>query len=159
MAGAKYRIELDDEVLRRTLQELPERATNLAPALKNIGEHLDETTRRRFDRHEAPDGTAWDPVSERYASRKRRGKAAPRGRSGDRRPGNILRLTGELKDTLRFQILGNELLFGSDRIYAATHQFGDDTRNIPSRPFLGLSDENDQSIREILNDHLQGALP
>ena len=159
MAGAKYRIELDDEVLRRTLRELPERATNLAPALKDIGEHLQESTDRRFDRRESPDGTPWDPVSERYARRKQRGKAAPSGRSGDRRPENVLELTRDMRTTLRYQILGDELLFGSDRVYAATHQFGDGSRNIPARPFLGLSDENNESIRDILNDHLQSALP
>jgi phage gpG-like protein len=35
-------------------------------------------------------------------------------------------------------------------IYAATHQFGDEDRNIPSRAFLGISDDDEtELIRDI----------
>lgn len=159
MAGANYRIELDDSTLRSTLNGMLNNAGNLAPALKNIGEHLLISTAERFDRRQSPDGEQWDPVSERYAQRKRRGQAAPRGRGGDRRPERVLELTRDLRSLLRYQVTGNELRFGSDRVHAATHQFGDPSRSIPARPFLGLTPDDERSIREILNSHLSDAMP
>ena len=56
MAGAKCRNELGDEILRRTLQELSERATKLARAVNNIGDRLEESTGQRILRREVPDG-------------------------------------------------------------------------------------------------------
>jgi phage gpG-like protein len=40
----------------------------------------------------------------------------------------------------------------SNIVYAATHQFGDDERNIPARPYLGLSQENAQDVLDVIED-------
>ena len=37
---------------------------------------------------------------------------------------------------------------------AATHQFGDPERNIPARPFLGVSDEDNRFIVDTLARHI-----
>ncbi|MCC8998035.1 MAG: phage virion morphogenesis protein [Candidatus Contendobacter sp.] len=43
-------------------------------------------------------------------------------------------------------------------MYGATHQFGNPNLNIPARPFLGLSQSDEQELLDILNDHLNRAL-
>jgi phage gpG-like protein len=48
------------------------------------------------------------------------------------------------------------LQFGTDKVYGATHQFGDATRNITARPFLGVSDEDETAILDIVNEWLKG---
>lgn len=71
--------------------------------------------------------------------------------------GKILVLEGYLNDLLRDQVSagGTALDLGTDRVYGATHQIGDDTRNIPERPFLSRSAQDDTEILAILRDHLQ----
>ncbi|MCY1187589.1 Phage virion morphogenesis family protein [compost metagenome] len=73
-----------------------------------------------------------------------------------------------MQDTLRHQVSGNELLFGTDRPYGAAMQFGmskgyaGKTRrgasipwgDIPARPYLGLSAEDDVEILAIIEDYL-----
>jgi phage gpG-like protein len=77
-----------------------------------MGEHLMIVHRERFARQAAPDGTPWQALSPRYLRRKKKNK------------GKMLQLEGYLANTLRYQISPNELLFGSNRPYAAIHQFG-----------------------------------
>ncbi|MCO1337222.1 phage virion morphogenesis protein, partial [Microbulbifer sp. OS29] len=74
--------------------------------------------------------------------------------------GKVLTLSGLLRNTLRYQVQGTELLFGTDRPYGAVHQFGatqgqfGKTKrggpipwgNIPARPWLGTSAEDDREI-------------
>lgn len=68
----------------------------------------------------------------------------------------ILVLDSYLKDLLRYQVSegGTALDLGTDRVYGDTHQFGDPDRNIPARPFLGLSDQDKAEVLEIIHDHL-----
>ena len=42
---------------------------------------------------------------------------------------------------------------GTNEAYGPTHQFGDDNRNIPAHPFLGLSDAAD--VLDIVENHLR----
>ncbi len=66
----------------------------------------------------------------------------------------VLVLDGFLRGGLRYQAGNQSLEFGTDDIKAATHQFGDDDRNIPERPFLGISKADELEILAILGDHL-----
>lgn len=127
------------------------------PLLTDIGEALLLSVDDRFDRREAPDGMPWEPVSDAYAKRKAAGRASKRsGAVTD--PGNILELTRDLRRLTRYQVDGETLLIGSDREYAATHQFGDPKRGIPARPIYGLSDEDREEIGHLVIDHLDDAV-
>lgn len=111
----------------------------------------------RFDRREAPDGTPWEPVSDEYAKRKAAGKATKRsGVVTD--PRNVLELSRDLRRLTRYQVDGEMLLIGSDREYAATHQFGDPKRGISARPIYGLSDEDREEIGQLVVEHLDDAV-
>ncbi|MCO6441341.1 MAG: phage virion morphogenesis protein [Nitrococcus mobilis] len=142
MAGVN--IDVDDREIRRVLNALIRRAADLRPAFEDIGEALLNSTRDRFETQQAPDGSPWAPLSPRYQARKRRNRD------------KILVLDGYLMGLLRYQASDDELRVGTDRIYGATHQFGDPRRNIPARPFLGLSEEDRSMVLEVLREYLLG---
>lgn len=141
MAGAY--VTVNDREVRQALRKLERRAGNLREAFQDIGESLKISYRERFERQEAPSGEPWAPLSEEYRRRKRKNR--------DR----ILMLEGYLADMPRYRTTPDELEFGTNRIYGATHQFGDPSRGIPARPFLGLSDDDEQMVLEILEEFLQ----
>lgn len=142
MAGAY--IEIEDGQVLAAINRLIDLGARPEPALKEIGEALLQSTERRFRSQAAPDGQPWAPLSPAYARRKAR-----KGR-GDL----LLVYNGYLASTLRYQVSGDELMVGSDRQYAAVHQFGNPDQNIPARPFIGLSADDRTDILEILNEHL-----
>ena len=142
------------------------------PAMREIGEVLTASTKQRFVAQAAPDGTPWAPNSqitiERYADRGSKGTYTKKGKlsaKGIRRVmgKKILTDHGYLADTIapQLQAGGKAVAVGSNRVYAAMHQYGG-TRadwphlwgDIPARPFLGLSDADRTRIREIWTDHL-----
>ena len=153
----KIDITLDDTQVVTAINRMIQASTDLAPLLYNIGEDLLNTTRQRFDDEQAPDGTAWEPLSETTKARKTK--------NADK----ILTQDGYLRGTLARQVAGNELLIGSTRIYASTHQFGASKGefgqtsrgtpipwgDIPARPFLGISDDDRGTINDAIGDFLR----
>ena len=110
------------------LDGLVKRAMNMGPVLKEIGEDMSESTKRRFSSASAPDGTAWAPNSAvtlaRYSSnfaRKKDGELTKRGAAklANKKPG-----TGEtraLGTTINYQLQGDEAVsIGSPMVYAGT---------------------------------------
>jgi len=157
MAGARITITLDDAELRRRLGALLDRLDDPSDALAEIGEVLVESTKQRFGTQRGPDGRAWAPNTETTLARKRNP--------------NILTESGLLGDTIRWQFAdgGRAVLIGSDRKYAAVQQLGQKkgasgtTRrgspipwgDIPPRPFLGVSDDDEARILDILRDYVR----
>lgn len=146
MAGVTIHVTAHDEALRAALAKLNRAVLDLRPAFRDIGEQLLIIHRDRFRAQRSPDGTPWAPLSPAYRARKAKNKDL------------ILVLRGHLRDTLRYQVSATALAFGTDRIYGATHQFGDPSRHIPARPFLGLSAADRTTVLGILNRHLAAAL-
>ena len=160
MAGVRIRIELDDDEVRAALNRLIAAGTDMTPLMRDIGEHLLNTTRERFVDQTAPDGTPWAPLSETTKRRKRRNVD------------KILTESGVLQGQLISQAGRDEVLVGSPTIYAGTHQFGAlrgafgmtsrgapiPWGDIPARPFLGLSGEDGLEIRELVDDYFAAAL-
>lgn len=142
MAGASVSIDIDDEEVVAVLRQLQEKTEDLSEAFADIGEYLLDSHKDRFDQQTAPDGTPWAPLSPAYKKRKKK--------NADQ----ILLLEGHLKTTLRYQASATDLLLGTNRIQGATHQFGDDERGIPARPFLGLSDDDRDEVVAILGEFL-----
>ena len=68
--------------------------------------------------------------------------------------------TGDLVESLKFRVVGDSVLIGSDLIYAATFHFfvkkdafgnGSPWGDIPARPFLGVSERADKRILKVMN--------
>lgn len=142
MAGIT--ITVQDRGVLDALGELIRRGENLAPALRDVGEHLLNSTHDRFDAEVAPDGTPWAPLSPAYARRKKKN------------PDKILVLDGYLEDFPAASVDEHSVAIGTNRIYGATHQFGDERRHIPARPFLGLSDADRAEVLSIFGEYLTG---
>ncbi|PAT26521.1 phage virion morphogenesis protein [Klebsiella quasipneumoniae] len=83
-----------------------------APLLRSMGERLLEFHQQRFQEQKSPEGIEWAALKPRYQRRKRKNA------------NQILTRDGYLKNTLRWQVNADELLFGTDRVYGAIHQFG-----------------------------------
>jgi len=145
MAGVHLDLE-GEQVVLDLLGEVEQRVGNLQTPFEDIGEYLLQAHDERFEQQVSPDGNAWEALSEDYLKSER--KQASRGSD------KILVLDDYLKSLLRYFANAKELLFGSDRVYAATHQLGDESRGIPARPFLGISQDDENEIVWILEDWL-----
>ncbi|PLX49125.1 MAG: phage virion morphogenesis protein [Desulfobulbaceae bacterium] len=173
-AGLAISVEIDDRQVREALTSLEKAGGNMHLAFQDIGEYLLISHRERFDNEQAPDGTPWEPLADSTLRRKmlkgvRRGKGKKRKSlttSRGTKAGAIKALAGskilvergDLRDLLRYQAGGDSLEFGTDRIYGATQHFGDDDRNIPARPYLGLSDDDEAEVLRIIQAHLDDAM-
>lgn len=175
---AMITIAFDDRAVLAALGGLAQRAGNLSPVLKAIGEDMTASTKARFNTSTAPDGSRWAPNSQTtilaYLAGKsgtfgkKTGKLTQKG-AGYAMSKKPLVRDGFLQDTIDYQVVdGNTLLVGSPQKYAAVQQFGAkqgefgrNRRNhpipfgdIPARPFLGVSDEDERSILETLGHYL-----
>ena len=174
-------IELTDRSGLDYLHGLLERAQDMRPVLMEIGEDMAETTKARFATATSPDGTAWAPNTAltlaRYSSLfsfKKDGDftKASAAKLAGKKPG-----TGEtrmLGTTINYQVQGADAVgIGSPMVYAGTFHYGAKsgefgfgiyaTRNgsfpipwgdIPARPFLGASDEDQTNIVRLVRNYL-----
>lgn len=118
-------------------------ALRFGDALESIGAEVESQTRRRLeDKEGAPDGTPWAPWSERYAATRVENQS-------------MLESSGALIDSIQWDVIGDDVQVGTDRIYGAVHQFGFAKRKIPARPYLGLSTDNEQEVLDVMTDYLQ----
>lgn len=152
MAGVTLTVEFDDEA-RAALDRLIEVGTDLTPLMRDIGVHLLNTTRERFNTQESPAGTPWAPLTILSLEKKAR------------KTGKILTERGHLRGTLTYRASRDEVQVGSPLIYAGTHQFGARKGSfrdpppipwghIPARPFLGLSDDDEAEVARLVTDFL-----
>jgi phage virion morphogenesis protein len=164
-------IQVNDRQVLDLLTELSRKTSNLQPAMKEIGEDIVASTKRRFATATGPDGTPWQANSsvtiDRYlglfsGSHKKDGSLSKRGaaRSSAKKP-----LTGEtraLQTTINYQLVGSTgVSIGSPMVYAAMQQFGGTKAqfphlwgDIPARPFLGMSDADKSNILVIIGSYL-----
>lgn len=158
MAGASLSITLDDAALVRQLGQLIGALTHPEPALRSIGEALQRTTQERFGQgqKQAPDGTPWARNSPVTIARKGRD--------------NPLYQRGNLQNTIRYQLRGaTGVEVGTNLIYGAAHQFGMPKGyagrnkrgaplpwgNVPARPYLGLSADDEAETLRLLRHYLE----
>lgn len=180
MASDKITIEYTGADIIERLHRLADGfgPAGLRPALKEIGEALTESTKRRFATSTAPDGSRWAPNAQTTylgtlgaKDSKKDGRLNARGsaRVMSKRP---LVVSGLLADQILYQVADDGVEIGSNLIYAGTHQFGAQQGefgrsargapipwgDIPARPFLGLSAEDEGEVLDILDRHLAGLL-
>lgn len=111
-----------------------------------VGSTVESQTRQRIEEQEgAPDGTPWPEWSEDYAATRHANHG-------------FLLGEGDLFDSLGYVVGNDGVEIGTNLIYGATHQFGDDERGIPARPYLGLSDNDESDLETVVDDYLEGLL-
>lgn len=150
MAGVKF----DGTAATASLRGLLAGIENPAPLLAQLGEYTLRTTRDRFKTQTGPDGTAWSALQPWYKKEKSQNK------------NRVLTLRGFLRGQLVSQVVGGKSVeVGSNLVYAAVHQFGGTIKpksgkllafrghvaksvTIPARPYLGLSDADQNELVE-----------
>ncbi len=148
MAGASVAIDyqFNDQEVIDVFNRLIQFGGDAEAMFYDIGEHLLISTEERYQRQEAPDGTPWEPLSPKYQARKKKNQDL------------IMVLEGYLRNTYAYDPKPNSLEFGSNRIYAATHQFGDEERGIKERKHIGISMDDETEILLIAQQHLTLAM-
>lgn len=153
-------VEIDMVELAQLLNKAIKTLNEPKVLFEQMGEVLLDIHRTRFKLQKAPDGTLWKPLSDWYKDSKKYNQD------------KILTLRGHLRGTLRYQASDTGVVFGSDRPYAAIHQFGGTVTaknakalnvqgrpvksvTIPARPWLGLSADDEQRLIEIARKHLK----
>lgn len=145
----KIDFRVDDLAVQRTLARLGERARNLAPVFREIGEGVKAEAQIGFKSSTDPYGRAWHPLAKATIARRRKGSSKP------------LLDTGRLRNSIASRLLGaGGVEVGTNLKYAAIHQFGGKagrglTVSIPARPYIatperGLPREYGEVIRDAL---------
>ncbi|KGQ31920.1 phage virion morphogenesis protein [Gallibacterium anatis] len=157
-------IKLDDTKAIKVIDEIAKQLKQPRKLYGELGEELRKQHQTRIKKEMAPDGKKWKPLQSWYKKTKKRG--------------GILRATGELHNTLAYNIGADSLEFGSPVKYAPTHQFGAviipkrkkalalqggelgfaKKVNVPSRPWLGVSEDDITSLEQRAIRHLNKML-
>jgi phage virion morphogenesis protein len=182
MAGTRITATVDDaEVLAMLARQAQPPGSDLP---NRLGEYLQSSTQDRFKTQIAPDGTPWSPLQPRYARRKKYAKDKILTLRGYLRSGIHYQVTGDAEvevgsnikyaaihqfggtidkparqATVRYRSEAGRILFASRKARRATerqvtipaHQV-----EMPARPFLGISTEDDKEIRSIISDWVAG---
>jgi phage virion morphogenesis protein len=154
------RVRLDDREVKAALRELARLGRDPSPPLKALGPLLVASTRDRITREVSPDGTPFEPLNLAYASVEKKGPGILRERA----------MRGGLFASLASEQAGKSLRIGTNKIYAAVHQFGatiearqapalvfrlggrlvkTQSVEIPARPYLGISEEDREEILHV----------
>jgi phage virion morphogenesis protein len=174
MTGTTLRIEFEPGRLMTAVKMLRAAIREPTPLMRVIGTGLLRNTQDRFEEERAPSGAPWEPLNAWYQTFKRG-------------PG-ILRaagMRGGLQGSLIMDVEGDAVRIGSNKIYAAVHQFGATIRpknpdgllvirtgkggrgqvmgkakqvTIPARPYLGLSARDEETILDATETYLDLAI-
>lgn len=171
MAGATLEITFQPGRTVTAVAALLASSRNPTPLLRAIGTGLLRNTQDRFEAETAPDGAAWTPLNAWYLTFKR-GPGILRGAG----------MRGGLQGSLVMDTEAGAVRIGSNKIYAAVHQFGAtiEPKNprgmlvikdykgnargkarsvtVPARPYLGLSRRDEETILDVTEDHLDRIL-
>jgi len=141
-------IKVDDKEIQQLLKKLISKTENLRPLMKNISEILLDSVEENFEK----EGRAekWTPLAKpTIKQRTKKGYW----------PGKILQVKGELAASITSKYDENSAVVGTNKVYAAIHQFGSDAgRNkkveIPARPYLKLGKAELNDIKTAAQKYL-----
>ncbi|MEL3907913.1 MAG: phage virion morphogenesis protein [Treponemataceae bacterium] len=151
MSGATVTIDLREiETLGELLNHKALTSNDRQSLLKSIGLEMVEQSKTRItETNEAPSGEPWAWFAESTLKFLNKHEMNT----------SLLLREGELLGSLKSE-LKNEwsILVGACKEYAAVHQFGYDEKNIPARPYIGLSTENIDDLVVLTENWLQEKL-
>ncbi|STZ63920.1 Mu-like prophage protein gpG [Moraxella lacunata] len=130
----------DLPLLQGNVEALREKLGDLTPLMDAIGSLLESSTRQRFADKKAPDGTSWANLMPSTQTQK-----------GNN---NILVKSGDLLRSITHHADPYGISVGTPESYGVYHQFG--TTQMTARPFLGLSNDDQAEIYELINEILMG---
>lgn len=152
MSGVKLNIQFDGKQIARELNQIVDSVQDRTALHRDVGEYMQLSTAERFAKEQAPDGTPWAPLKESTKKRKTKNR------------NSILRENDFLRDTLAYEADSSAMEFGSNRVQAALMQWGgtDDMAPGPAaveaRPFVGVSNDDEDEIELLAEDFLMAAV-
>lgn len=133
--------------LQKELQGYISRCDDLMPILRICGIDLQTTFLKHFTEQKGPDG-AWPAFAmfrqgthayemyQLYGIPQKRPSGASVNASS-----KLLLDTGTLRNSIQIlRLSSNEVATGTTLVYAGTHQFGNQSRSVPARPFIYILD-------------------
>lgn len=157
--AVSMRIDSNLPLVQRLFKAMQQMGANPQPLLEDIAFLGENSTRERFSTQIGPDGRRWKPSL----------RAQLNG-------GKTLTKDGHLGDSITSRADNSAAEWGTNRIYAAIHQFGGVIKakaggylrfaipgfgyvskrqvTIDARPYLGLSAEDEQDILALVSDHI-----
>ncbi len=159
MAGIQFTVTLEDQAINRALVGLAAASLDMTEPMDAIGRVLvNGAVERIGTTNVTPQGEAWEPSQ----------RAKEKG-------GKTLHDSGALMRSINAWAAPDHVVVGTNVLYAAVHQFGATTGSlgawvgtdkngrdmtvlspwgdILARPYLGISDDEETSIIELLRDH------
>lgn len=146
-------IELDTKEALKGLRKLEGKASDLSPLMEDISGMLADITEDAFEGQYDPEtGIGWASLDPAYQSQ--------RFRQGTW-PGSILQVTGGLATSITTDFGNNFAQIGTNKVYAAAHQFGvkdfsDRSGELVARPFIGFSSQDAEEMEQMISDYLAG---
>ena len=147
MVAQQISLEIDVATLNAALARMAAVLADPSAFLDQIGRYLVASTRRRFERERAPDGSPWLTSARALAE-----------------GGQTLTDTGRLRGSIAHTVTdgGRAVEVGSNVIYAAIHQFGGRAgrgrkAKLPARPYLGIDERDRTNILRIVSRALERA--
>lgn len=184
MAGTFLTVSPNTEQASAALLDLVERLGDITIPLNDIAEYLHLSTDDRFRRKVSPDGSPWAPLAPSTLARKKRNKDKILRESGmlqdtlrhhvsnneldfgtDRPYGAIHQFGGPIHHAARSQQVyfkagkegvGNRFVKKSASNFAQWVTHGARTTQMPARPYLGLSADDELEVVEIIGNYLMG---
>jgi phage gpG-like protein len=169
------RVDIDNAAVTAALTRLHEKLGDegMRPVHAAIGEALTESTKQRFVTSTGPDGTRWAQNAESVllAAMRRASRGGLTAKRGGHTKAKALKAlankrplvdSGELADTIHYQAIPGGVVVGTNRLAnlfdegAAVLHFGSKDGSIPARPFLGLSNEDERTILDIVEGFITG---
>ena len=159
------RIELKEEALVAGLARLSAGLDDMTPVMNQIGEYLITSTKKRFGKGVDPDGNPWAANSPVTLARKK-----------GTRP--LFGESNQLNTQIFHEAGPTQVEVGSPMVYAGVQQFGaaqgefgafigKDKKgrdhfhsipwgDVPARPFIGVSEEDETALTKIVEVYLAG---
>ncbi|MEI6100088.1 MAG: phage virion morphogenesis protein [Alphaproteobacteria bacterium] len=149
-------VEINDDLISAALASAQAQLGDMSNLMGKLAVLIVDQTEQRFTEGKSPEGVPWAPRSAVTIANYKRRKLAY---------GGLLHLTGQLSGNLGSAYGPDFAEVTTAEPYAAMMQFGG-TRaafpnlwgNIPARPFMGLSDENQTDILDTIGEALASAL-
>lgn len=166
--GISITVTINAAQVRQAFNRLTLLMSDTTPVMRAIGTGLIAGTHDRFQMGVSPEGAPWKKLTPQYAMTKR--------------GAGILResaMAGGLMGSIAMEAGRDQVAVGSNKIYAAVHQFGATITpksgqylvfwmggrlikarsvTIPERPYLGVSSDDQVMIGDVVTGFLSRAL-
>jgi len=150
MAGVQVELTLQGiEGATAALQQLAQ--ADIEDLAYNVGALLESSTKERIASEKAaPDGAPWDPWSDRHAATRKSQHS-------------LLVQDNDLLSATQNYTTGTTVRVGNNLVYGAIHQMGGEINNafgrgikvtMPARPYLGISNADQQAITDLIGTTL-----